>query len=249
MGAFVKPKQTVLLKPNMGFAVPNNRHANTSTQLIAGVARLALEQGAGEVIVADHSVSESEEVIESMGLRQAVKPLGVKVMAVSDGSEWVETRLPNGRSIQSADVLRVALEADVHIALPTAKSHGSAGFTGTLKGMMGLVLTRKTFHWLHDLHQAIVDLNTAIRPHLTIMEGLDVMTTNGPRGPGKLVRCDSLIAGTDPVAVDSAGVRLAPLHGQKVSPGRIRHLALAASTGLGNIDLPGELVRTIQLPS
>lgn len=247
MGAFVNRGQMVLLKPNMSFAVPSDRHATTSVPVVAAVARLARRAGAREVIVADHPVSDAAEVIAAMGIGQAELGSGVRVVPVTDESAWAERALPRGRSIREAQVLRALEEADVHIALPVAKSHGSAGFSGTLKGMMGLVRTRKTFHWLHDLHQAIVDLNTAIRPDLVIMDGLDVLSSGGPRGPGRVVRCDTLLAGTDPVAVDAAGVRLAPLHGQKVRPDRIRHLALAASMGLGRIDPGGENTRLIEL--
>lgn len=114
-------------------------------------------------------------------------------------------------------------KADVHIALPIAKSHSSAGFTGTLKGMMGLIKSRVGFHMVRDLHQSIVDLNRVLKPQLIVMDALTVMSTNGPSGPGKLIKTDALVAGTDAVAVDAAAVRLAPLYGEKVEPGTIRH--------------------------
>ena len=124
--------------------------------------------------------------------------------------------------------------------MPVAKSHGSAGFTGALKGQMGLIETRKPFHWRYDLHQAIADINTHLRPQLCIMDALAIMATDGPRGPGEIVKTDTLIAGTDPVAVDAAAVRLAPLHGKKVDPKRVRHLQAAASMGLGRLEIPAD---------
>lgn len=239
MGSFVKKGQRVLLKPNMGFAVANELRANTDVALIAEVAQMALTAGAKEVVIADYSVSDSAEVIALMGLKEAVKSLkGVKVLAITDDNQYVETKIPKGKSIEETELLRIVQEVDVHIALPIAKSHSSAGFTGTLKGMMGVIRSRRPFHYRYDLHQAICDLNTIIKPNLIIMDGLSVMTTDGPKGPGKVVKCDSLIAGTDPVAVDAAGVRLAPLHGQKVEPHEVRHLVIAQKMGLGKIDLP-----------
>jgi uncharacterized protein (DUF362 family) len=238
MQAFVKKGQKVLLKPNLGFARPPEQRATTSVGLVAAVAKMALEQRASKVVIADHGVDDTEEVIQMIGLRPALKGLDVEILAAGSDSRFVETKIPQGKELDEAEVLAVALECDVHIALPIAKSHSSAGFTGTLKGMMGLVATRKTFHWLHDLHHAIVDLNTIIKPDLVIMDGIEVMTNEGPQGPGELVRCDSLIAGSDAVAVDSAGVRLAPLFGRRVDPKQVRHLKLAQARGLGLIDLP-----------
>ena len=247
MGAFVKPGQSVLLKPNMGFAQPVDYHATTSTALITAVAGMVLTAGAARVFVADHPVSDAADVIESMGLIKALSGLKVRVMPIDDDSPFVTRKLPMGRELKEVEYLKLALEADVHIALPIAKSHSSAGFTGALKGTMGLIRSRKSFHWLHDLHQAVADINTGIRPHLTIMDGLSVMTTDGPRGPGELVRCDALIASPDPVAVDAAGVRLAPLHGRKVKPKRIRHLMLAEQMGLGRIDPPADQVHQLSM--
>jgi uncharacterized protein (DUF362 family) len=98
-------------------------------------------------------------------------------------------------------------------------------------------------------HQAIADLNTVLRPHLSIMDGLAVMTSGGPAGPGPTQTTDTLIAGTDPVAVDAAGVRLAPLFGAKVEPSRVKHLVHAAALGLGALELPAAQVVSIQMVS
>ena len=247
MQAFVGKGQTVMLKPNMSFAKPVAFRATTSAGLIAAVARLALEQGAGKVIVADHPVSDADDVIKAMGLKEALQGLDVQVLKVDGDSPWVEKAIPGGKSLSSARFLELALKADVHIAMPLAKSHSSAGFTATLKGMMGLIRSRVGFHVVRDLHQSVVDLNRVLKPQLVIMDGLEVMTTGGPQGPGKLVQARSLIAGTDPVAVDAAGVRLAPLYGKQVDPATIRHLALAAAAGIGRIDLPGGKVQTFTM--
>jgi hypothetical protein len=56
MQAFVKKGQTVLIKPNWGFARPPGHHACTSNEVVAEVARLALEAGAKKVVVTDNPV-------------------------------------------------------------------------------------------------------------------------------------------------------------------------------------------------
>ncbi|MBW1873120.1 MAG: DUF362 domain-containing protein [Deltaproteobacteria bacterium] len=249
MQAFVKTGQRVLLKPNMGFPVPAAQRATTSAELIAAVAGLVLAKGAGQVIIADYPTSESEKTVELMGLREALKGLKVKIMPVTADSEFVEMEIPGGKSLKSAEFLKEALQADVHIALPMVKSHSSTLYTGTLKGMMGLVATRKTFHWWHNLHMAIVDLNRVIKPDLVILDGLEVMTNEGPRGPGDLEKTNSLIAGTDPVAVDAAGVRLTRLFGRRIKPEKVTHLALAASLGLGRLKLEDKHNIKIDMPA
>jgi uncharacterized protein (DUF362 family) len=240
MPAFVEKGQTVLIKPNWGFAVPPQHHGCTSNEVVAEVARLALEAGAKKVVVTDNPVSDFEDVMEAIGTRKALKGLGVEIQKVDSDSAFVPIKLGKGRELKEAAYLKQALEADVYIAVPVAKSHGSAGFTGALKGQMGLVESRRPFHWRYDLHQAIADINTHLRPQLCIMDALAIMATDGPRGPGEIEKADTLIAGTDPVAVDAAAVRLAPLHGKKVNPKRIRHLQAAVSMGLGRLEIPAD---------
>jgi len=249
MAAFVKKGQSVLIKPNMGFPVPASQRATTSTELIAEVAKKVLAQGASRVMVADYPTSKSQKTVELMGLPEALKDLKVELIPIDGDGKFVATKIPKGKSLDSTDIFFEVLNADVHIAMPIAKSHSSTGFTGTLKGMMGLIESRKSLHWRYDLHQAIVDLNTVIRPDLVIMDGLEIMATDGPRGPGELIKTQALIAGCDPVAVDAAAIRLAPLFGEKVNPKNIKHLALAQAQGLGAIEVPPEKTLKIDMPA
>jgi uncharacterized protein (DUF362 family) len=249
MGAFVKKGQKVMLKPNLGFPSPPGHHATTSPELIAAVARSVLAQGASTVWVADHTVRNPALVKSRTGLPEALSGLDVEIVLPDSARHFVPKDVPRGKELKKTHVLKTALDAGVHIALPVAKSHVSAGFTGTLKGMMGLVHDRGIFHGDLDLHQAIADLNTLLKPHLTIMDGIMVMTRGGPAGPGPLATTDSLIAGTDPVAVDAAGVRLAPLYGQRIDPGDVQHLAHAVSLGLGTLDPPAGQIKSISLPA
>ncbi len=247
MGAFVKKGQRVLLKPNLGFPRAPEHRSITSPQFVAAVAREVLEQGASRVRIMDHSVQDPELVLKNTGLPEAVRGLDLKIVLPKDAILFAEVDLPRGRQLRTTEVLREALACNVHIALPVAKSHDKAIFTGVLKGMMGLVRNRLDFHLTYDLNQAIADLNTLLKADLCIMDGLSVMTSGGPAGPGPLQVTNTLIAGTDPVAVDAAGVRLAPLFGRKIEPKKVKHLALAAAMGLGKLDLPEDQMLEIEL--
>jgi uncharacterized protein (DUF362 family) len=252
LGAFVRPGQRVLLKPNLGFARSPETHAITSPELIAAVARAALEAGAAQVRVIDHPVDAPDRVLAASGLRERLQAVtrderALKLLVALAPIHFVARELPRGKALRRAEVLAEALRADVHIALPKAKSHGATLFTGTLKGQMGLIRDRLDFHTGLDLHQAVADLASLLRPGLVIMDGLAVMTAGGPQGPGPLAETRALLAGTDPVAVDAAGVRLAPLQGRKVLPRQVKHLRLAAEMGLGRLELPPEEQRLLEL--
>jgi len=249
MAAFVKAGQTVLIKPNLGFPNDPAVRATTSPWLTAAVVRAARAAGAKRILVADYPCRAADEILTTNRYAEALEGLPVELLLAREEGQFADVAVPRGRVLKRTKVLRAVLEADVHIALPVAKSHGGARFTGVLKGAMGVIWDRRCFHGDLDLHQAIADLGTVVRPHLSILEGVEVMADGGPKGPGALVAADSLVAGTDPVAVDAAGVKLAPLFGRRMAPRQIAHLALAAELGVGRLEPPAAELRTLALPA
>jgi uncharacterized protein (DUF362 family) len=226
----------------MGFPTPPAQRATTSPQLVAAVARQVLDCGASRVLILDNPTRRPEACLRIIGIREAVKGLDVHLFLPTSEKLYVEKVIPRGKVLKKTKILEEALEVDVHIALPIAKSHNAAGFSGGMKGMMGLILDRESFHSRFDLNQAVADLNTVLKAQLTIMDGLQVMSTDGPAGPGELVTCNALIAGTDPVAVDAAAVKLAPLYRRKIKPRQIKHLKKAVAMGLGQLEPPADRV-------
>ncbi|MBW1808780.1 MAG: DUF362 domain-containing protein [Deltaproteobacteria bacterium] len=247
MKAFVKKGQSVLIKPNMGFPTPPELHATTSPDLIAAVAKQALDCGASKVLIVDNPIRRPEACIRVVGIKEATKDLDVHVLMPTSEKMYTMTPIPKGKSLKKTKILKDALKCDVHIALPIGKSHNAAGFSGTLKGMMGLILDRESFHSRYDLNQAVADLNTVLKPDLTILDGIKVMTTDGPAGPGELTTCNTIIAGTDPVAVDAAAVELAPLYGRKIKPRQIKHLKAAQQMGLGKLSLAEDQIVIVKM--
>jgi len=245
MGAFVKRGQVVMLKPNMGFPTPPAQRANTSPALVAAVTALVLEAGAKKVLVVDNPLRRPEACMKVGGHKEAVEKLGAHLIMPTAERLFVEKEIPGGRVLKRTDVFRDALEVDVHIALPIAKSHMATGYSGGLKGMMGLVLDRESFHSRFDLNQAVADLNTLLKAQLIILDGLQVMATDGPSGPGELITCNTVIAGTDIVAVDAAGVTLAPLYGRKIKPKQVKHLLCSEKSGVGTLSPPESQIVTV----
>ncbi len=246
--AFVKKGQSVLLKPNVGFPIPPEQHATTSPLMIKAVARMALDCGASRVLILDNPTRRPEACMRVVRIKEAVAGMDDVHFHLPTGENlYVQTKVPEGKMLRRTRILKDALSVDVHIAMPIAKSHNAAGFTGALKGMMGLVLDRESFHSRFDLNQAIADLNTVLRPHLVIMDGLKVMATDGPAGPGELITTNAVLAGTDPVAVDAASVGLALLYGRKIKARQIKHLKIAGNMGLGVLEPPADRVVTLEM--
>ena len=235
---FVKKGQRVALKPNMSFANPPDRASTTHPAVVVTVAQACLEAGAQRVMVLDYPLRKGELCLERSGMLDALQPLkGVHVLALEERKFFKEIKVPRGKVLDRVEVLREVLESEVLINIPQAKSHSATGVSLGLKGLMGVIWDRYSFHAKYDIDQAIVDLATVIKPQLTILDATRALVSGGPGGPGEVVKPNLIIAGTDPVAVDSFAVTVAPWYGQNFKGRQVKHLLTAHERGMGKIDL------------
>jgi uncharacterized protein (DUF362 family) len=235
---FVKKGQRVVLKPNMSFANPPDRASTTHPAVVVAVAQACLEAGAQRVMVLDYPLRKGELCLERSGMLDAFQALkGVHVLALEEKKFYREIKVPQGKIFDRVEIMREVLESDVLISIPQAKSHSATGVSLGLKGLMGMIWDRYSFHSKYDMDQAIVELATVIKPQLTILDATRALVSGGPGGPGEVVKPNLIIAGTDPVAVDSYAVTVAPWYGQNFKGRQVKHILAAHQRGLGKIDL------------
>jgi uncharacterized protein (DUF362 family) len=235
---FVKKGQRVVLKPNMSFTRTPEFGATTHPQVVATVAQACVEAGAQQVLVLDHTLHRAELCLERTGIREACKDIpGVHVLALQERKFFREIKIPQGKVLERVEVMKEVLDSPVLINIPVAKSHSATGVSMGIKGLMGLIWDREIFHSQVNMNQALADLATVIKPQLTILDATRALTSGGPGGPGEVKKPNLIIAGIDPVAVDSYGVSVVPWYGQTFKGRQVEHLQIAHQRGLGKIDI------------
>ena len=170
------------------------------------------------------------------------------------GGDSTKVAIPQGRALKEAELAKALLECDVFINMPIAKDHTAVRFTGNMKNMMGATTysTNRFFHfgsgssgWYDDvkfLSQCIADVNLVRAPDLSVFDGTEVIVTNGPSGPGKLIKPQTVFAGTDRVAMDVFGANLIGLKGEEILATRMAH-----EHGLGRLDLANVKIQEVAL--
>jgi uncharacterized protein (DUF362 family) len=235
---FVKKGQRVVLKPNMSFSRTPDFSATTHPAVVATVAQACIEAGASQVLVLDHTLQRAELCLERTGIREACKNLpGVHVLALQERKFFREIKIPQGKILERVEVIKEVLDHSVLINIPVAKSHSATGVSMGMKGLMGLIWDRESFHSQYNINQAIADLGTVIKPQLTILDATRALVSGGPGGPGEVKKPNLIIAGIDPIAVDSYGVTLVPWYGQNFKGRQVEHLLVSHQRGLGKIDI------------
>lgn len=206
---FVKPNQTVVVKPNIGWDVSPERAGNTNPLLVNRIIRQCFDAGAKKVYVFDHTCDSWTRCYSNSGIEKAVKEAKGTVVSGDSESYYQDVTVKRGRKLKKAKVHELILESDVFINVPVLKNHGSAELTIGMKNLMGIVWDRGYWH-RNDLHQCIADFATFRKPDLTVVDAYNVMKRNGPRGVSKadLVTMKSLIVSPDIVAADAAAAKL-----------------------------------------
>jgi uncharacterized protein (DUF362 family) len=235
---FVKKGQRVVLKPNMSFSRTPDFSATTHPLVVATAAQACIEAGAQQVLILDHTLQRAEFCLERTGIRDACKNIpGVHVLALQEKKFFHEIKIPQGKVLERVEVMKEILDSQVLINIPVAKSHSATGVSLGMKGLMGMIWDRESFHSQYNINQAIADLATVIKPQLTILDATRALASGGPGGPGEVKKPNLVIAGIDPVAVDSYGVTIVPWYGQNFKGRQVEHLLVAYQRGLGKIDI------------
>jgi uncharacterized protein (DUF362 family) len=243
MAAFVKPGQSVVIKPNIGWDVPPERSANTHPDVVRRLAQMCFTAGAARVSVFDNTCDQWQRTYANSGIEAALKDTGVVIVNGKDRSLYRKVEIPNGVKLKSAEVHSLILDSDVFINAPVLKHHGGALMTACMKNLMGVIWDRQFYH-KNDLHQCIVDFLTFKQPTLNVVDAYAPMVRNGPRGKSTedLIETRTLLAGRNVVTCDAAAAKIL---GHQ--PADIRHVKLAADAGFGSLDLEKLNIQRIKL--
>jgi uncharacterized protein (DUF362 family) len=228
MRRFIGRGDVVVIKPNASWDRTPEQAANTNPDVVAETVRLCFEAGAKTVIVADVSINEPHLSLERSGIGEAARKAGAQVL------------LPTQRKFKRVDLggelLRVwpvfepFLTADKMINIPIAKHHSLTGVSLGLKNWYGILGgERQRLHQRID--ESLVDLAGFMRPTLTIIDAHRVLLRNGPSGGSleDVAYKKTLVAGTDPVALDAYVAKAYWNLGEEDLP----YLKLASQRGLG----------------
>jgi uncharacterized protein (DUF362 family) len=238
---FVQPGNDVIVKPNICVAYHTPEYAaTTNPEVVSTLVRLCLGAGARRVRVMDQPFGGSaDEAYRRSGIADAVESAG-GTMEIMSGMKFATAAIPAGQDIKEWSVYRDALDADVLINVPIAKTHDLAVLTLGMKNLMGLVEDRGGLH--PNLAQRLADLTSLFRPALTVVDATRILVANGPSG-GNLEdvrQTQTLIASHDVVAADAFAATLFGLTAADVPA-----TAAGAAMGLGTLDLAGIRIEEI----
>jgi len=182
------------------------------------------------VVESDATMTNADKAFEATGMAEMCRQNGVKYLNLRKVDDKVNIKIPNGKSLKYITIPRLATESAI-ISAAKMKTHSSTKVTLGMKNMFGLLPDKfKAKYHAKGISKVIVDINTVLKPHLTVIDGFVAMEGNGPIN-GTPVEMNLIIAGKDPVATDATAARV-----MGIDPHEIRHIREAHEKGIGEID-------------
>ena len=247
--------KSVFLKPNFNSSdpAPGSTHPDVLTSLVTTLK----EMGASNIAVGDRSgMGNTRQVMEQLGIFQLSNELGFDVTVFDEltAEEWVLIQPAAGHWQNGFWFARPCFEADALVQTCCLKTHQYGGhFTLSLKNSVGMAAQRypgENYDYMQELHSSshqrrmIAEINTAYTPALVLLDGVEAFKSGGPHAGGR-VTPEVILAGTDRIAIDAAGVALLRYFGCQTEAARGKifeqeQIARAVELGLG-VDRPEKI--------
>lgn len=195
------------------------------------------------VIESDSTMTNADKAAKNCGIIDVCERYSVPFVNLRKLKERLTIELKEPEALPKITLPKFILDGYV-ISAAKMKTHIDTQVTLGMKNMFGLIPSRFKFkyHFTHSIDKVIVDVNTVIKPVLTVIDGFIAMEGQGPIY-GKPVKMDLVIAGKDVVATDAVASRV-----MDFDPKLIYHIRRASEKGLGSIEdyeVVGENVESI----
>lgn len=235
----------LFIKPNFNSSdpTPGSTHEDTLVALM----RKLKAMGAGPLTIGDRSgMGNTREVMGKKNVFQMGKELDAKVVVFDElgPDDWDLIKQQDSHWEQGFALPRVVRKAGGIVQTCCLKTHRYGGhFTLSLKNSVGLaakVVPGNSYNFMRELHSSphqrhmIAEINTAYKPDLIVLDGIQAFTNGGP-DQGKMVQSNVILAGTDRVAIDAVGVAL------------LRHFGTTPEVSQGAIFEQEQIARAVQL--
>jgi len=209
--SFFKRGDRVLLKPNLLQSAPPSKAVVTHPAFVESIASLVIDAGARPFIGDSPPLGNLSRLLSKSGYDPFMERMGI------EAAPFVEKKaveFGEGRLFRRIDLAREVFEFDALINLAKLKTHCQMMLTMAVKNLFGAIIGTDKASWHlragkdHDhFARVLVQICEAVRPALSIVDGVLGMEGNGPNA-GIPRHVGIIGASTDAVALDATLCRL-----------------------------------------
>jgi len=223
---FPKDVHKIVIKANMCYYWDSSTGQTTDPKFIGAlidvIRRNTTSDPSISIVESDASAMKCEHAFNFLGYEKLAREYGVNLVNLSE-DKCDQVRVTVAEQSFNLMVPYTIQNADLKINVPKIKySLDKIKITCALKNIFGCNPYPKKFKYHPKLDEAIVAVNKAMRFDLCLVDG-NIVSGVSPR------RLGLVMAGEDPVAIDTAAARIAG-----ANPRTIKYIQLARTEGLGD---------------
>ena len=249
MSQFFSAGASVLIKPNMLSPDPPERAITTHPALVKAVAELVSSSGGTPSIGDSPGFYTFRRVAAASGIARAAEEAGAALTPFETG---VEIATAERYLMKKIVVARQVAGSDAIISIPKFKTHSLTYITAAVKNLLGCIpgLKKAEMHFRFPdnerFSRMLVDICLSIPVKLHILDAVVGMDGDGPNA-GNPFPMGLIMAGADPVALDSVACRVVG-----IDPMTIPMLRIGEACGLGHaseegIEIVGESINDVKV--
>jgi uncharacterized protein (DUF362 family) len=194
----------IIIKPNLCCIKGAETGATTDPLIVESIVDYIKEKFSPEktlIVESDATALNANLAFKLLGYEKLAKKIDAEIVNLSSTS-FQKVSFPINYYLHRLKVPEVFLAPHFLISVPKLKTHTLCSFTASLKNVYGCNPEPFKAKYHSRLHEAVADFASVFRPHFTVVDAVISMEGNGPVD-GKPIRTNRIIAGTDPVAVDT----------------------------------------------
>jgi len=248
---FVRPGDSVLLKPNLLMPAPPKDAVSTHPAVVEAVAGMVLDCGGKPFIADSPAVKIFNRIAKDSGLGAVAKKLGIPIHALEESTEQ---KLGDKNVFRLLEVSKQALDADVVINLAKLKTHAMMTMTMCVKNTFGCVVDLRKAQWhlkagdnKDFFAKMLVEVHRLIAPTLNILDGIVGLEGDGPAKSGTPVEIGLIGASADGVALDRVVLEALGIDPELVFVNSAAREMGVGETDINKIEVLGEPASTFRM--
>ncbi len=209
-GDRILEKSRVIIKPNLLVPAPPESAILTHPLIIKAVAEYVLEKGAVPQVSDSPAAGSFYKLLKESGIKDALDGMNVIFKEFKESSV-----VDVGEPFRKIEVAEDALSGDLLINLAKLKTHAQMTLTLGVKNLFGCIVGLRKPEWhfrtgvdREKFAALLVKNYQAIKPAVTIIDGILAMEGQGPARGGTPRELGVLIGSTDTVAADIVVCRM-----------------------------------------
>jgi uncharacterized protein (DUF362 family) len=245
----VGPGDTVVIKPNItADSISWRQGIVTNTHLVRAIIELVAERNPREILIAEAIAIglDVKKAYSFLGYDKIARKTGARLVDLYD-ENFVDIPIRGSNLHASMQIAKTIVEADFLINVPVMKTHVAVGISVCMKNLMGTISReqKRKFHFF-GIAESVVDLNSVVKPHLSIADGTVAGEGDGPMA-NEPVNFQTLLVGTDNRLVDTVAARV-----MGFEPDEIEILQICndrwGALYLADIEIVGQTIRQTARP-